>query len=214
MAYVSRRPNHGKIRIPSNSILGILLHPSRLSSASRINTRRVLPRQRLRRARGLSKTQCQEWSESARRQSTMSHHTPTSEMTLVRAMRASVSIHWTLCTRDPKINGTERFFLRWTNPGSRCHLWRSTLIEMTQHKDVRAFRRWNNMLEEDQTQRLMDKYPDYGANVVTGKRQTRYPSIAPELERPPAEAASSIHQSRTRAQQPYQKGRGKEGGKI
>ena len=87
----------------------------------------------------------------------------------------------------------------------------STLDEMTKHKDVRAFDRWNSLLEPDQVQRLMDKYEDYGTHVIHGKKRTKYPSIAPEVERPPSEAASSSHHGQTR--EPQRKGKGKEGGK-
>ena len=58
----------------------------------------------------------------------------------------------------------------------------------------------------------MDKYEDYGAHVVPGKRRTNYPSIAPEIEHPPSEAASSSHHEQTKGQP--QKGKGKGRGKV
>ena len=85
-------------------------------------------------------------------------------------------------------------------------LAQKTLETMTQHTDRRAFDRWNSMLEKDQVERLMDKYQEYGKHVVTGKWQTNRPSIAPELERPPSEAASSSH--RNQAQKYQRKGSG------
>ena len=89
------------------------------------------------------------------------------------------------------------------------------VLEMTKRKDVRAFARWNSILEDEQMKRLMDKYPDYGANVTgaSNKGSTAQPSVAPEIEGPPSEAASSSHQNRENAQQPYPKGKGSKSGK-
>ena len=52
------------------------------------------------------------------------------------------------------------------------------LLETMKHKDARAFKRWNSMLEDEQMKRLMDKYPGYGTNVATAsnEQQTAQPS--------------------------------------
>ena len=78
----------------------------------------------------------------------------------------------------------------------------------THHQDKRAFERWRSLLEKDQVERLMDKRQEY---VVEGKWKPNYPSFAPELERPPSEAASSSH--RAPAQEGHDR-KGKERGKI
>ena len=91
-------------------------------------------------------------------------------------------------------------------------LAQKTLEAMTHHHDARAFERWHSLLDGDQVQRLMDKYQEYGKNVVEGKWRPNFPSAAPGLEQPPSEAASSSQRA-PEQEEHRRNGKGKGSGK-
>lgn len=117
----------------------------------------------------------------------------------------------TSCTRDPMENGIGQFYWRWIKV-KLPPVAQNVFLEMIQHVDEQAFKRWNSMLGPEQVKRLTDKY-DYGAKVsrTSTTRRPSQPSVAPEIERPPpSEAASSSHQQRQEAQRQDPKGKGKD----
>ena len=68
------------------------------------------------------------------------------------------------------------------------------LGKMTSHHDQQALDRWQSVLDKDQIQKLMD----------------RYHNVAPEVERPPSEAASSSYRAQTREREMIEKEKEKE----
>ena len=70
----------------------------------------------------------------------------------------------------------------------------TTLELMTKHQDKQAFDRWRSVLDKDQIQKLMDKYQDYGKNVVNDRGNTLI-IMSRLVERPPPEAASPSHRA-------------------